>query len=84
MRDQSKYLSLSEAAKYLGVSRVTVWRRIRDGTLASYQASTSRREKLVRRRDLDELRRPRQVIPLRYKVRHARGPTERTRRQPPT
>lgn len=58
---QDDYLTLSEAADYLRVSRVTVWRRICEGKLATYQASTSRREKLVRRQDLDELKRPRPV-----------------------
>jgi len=61
IEDQDDYLTLSEAAEYLGISRVTVWRRIREGQLATYQASTSRREKLVRRQDLDQLKRPRPV-----------------------
>ena len=68
MQTQDDYLTLSEAAEYLGISRVTVWRRIREGQLATYQASTSRRQKLLRRADLDYLRRPR-------RVKRAGGPT---------
>jgi len=72
MKAQDRYLTLSQAAQYLGISRVTLWRRIRDGTLSTYQASTSRREKLVRQVDLDNLRRPRPLTAVRYSARHTR------------
>jgi len=65
MEDQEDYLTLSEAAEYLGVSRVTLWRRVRDGTLTPYQAASSRRKKLVKRKDLDKLLRPRKLSSLR-------------------
>lgn len=73
MESQEEYLTLSQAAEYLGISRVTLWRRIRDGVLPAYQALTSRREKLVRREDLHKLRRPRLVTPARYPVRPHRN-----------
>lgn len=56
-----EYLTLSEAAEYLGTSRVTVWRRIRDGQLPAYQSASSKRMKLLKRRDLDRLRNPKKV-----------------------
>lgn len=75
MESEKDYLTIAEAAQYLGISRVTVWRRVRDGTLPTYQASASKREKLVKRRDLDTLRRPRRVSPTRYRVKRTRkGP----------
>ena len=79
---EEKYLTLSEAAEYLAVSRVTVWRRIRDGTLQAYQASTSRREKLVKREDLDELRRPHPLGRPSYRVRPVRSKSGAAQRKP--
>ena len=58
---EEEYLGLSDAAKYLGVSRVTVWRLVREGSLAVYQTGASKRKKLVRKSDLEGLRRPRRV-----------------------
>lgn len=59
MMDTNDFLSQGEAATYLGVSRVTVWRRIRDGELPAYESATSKRVTLVKRSDLDKLREPR-------------------------
>jgi len=64
-----EYLTVSEAASYLGISRVTVWRRIRDGSLHTYQAAKSKRTKLVKREDLDELLKPQPSETTAYKVR---------------
>ncbi len=69
MQDEEQYLNLTDAAEYLGVSRVTVWRRVRDGTLRTYRASASRREKLVKRTDLDHIRHPE---PIRREAYHVR------------
>jgi excisionase family DNA binding protein len=79
MESQKEYLTLSEAAEYLGVSRVTLWRRIRDGALATYQAGASRREKLVRRQDLRELRRPRLIGCARHGATRDRKTTRSSR-----
>ena len=57
----SAYLTVGDASDYLGISRATMWRRIRDGELPAYQAGLSRRVKLVKRRDLDKLRQPRKL-----------------------
>ena len=69
---EDEFLTFSEAAGYLGVSRVTLWRRVRDGSLPTHQTSSSKREKLVKRKDLDALRRPRKMNTLRYRTRRAR------------
>lgn len=49
---------MGEAQEILGVSKFTVWRLVKDGKLTAYQSEVDRREKLVRRKDLEALRRP--------------------------
>ena len=58
---EEEYIGLDGAAEYLGVSRVTVWRLVREGSLPVYQTGASKRRKLVRKRDVEGLRRPRKV-----------------------
>ncbi len=58
MEERGDYFTFSQAAEYLGTSRVTLWRRVRDGDLPTYAAGSSKRVKLVKRRDLDKLREP--------------------------
>jgi len=58
---EDEYLSVQEAAEDLGVSRFTVWRLIRDGELTAYQSSVDRRRKLVRRVEIDALKRPKAI-----------------------
>jgi excisionase family DNA binding protein len=55
------YLTIQEAAELMGVSRWTLWRRIRSGELRAYQAGIDRRTRLVKRADVEELMRPRSV-----------------------
>jgi len=55
------FLTLTDAARYLGVSRQTLWRRIREGVLPVFQSDTNRRERLVKRADLDAVRTPRTI-----------------------
>ncbi len=57
----SEYLGLREAADLLGVSRFTIWRLIRDGDLDAYQSQVDRRQKLVKRADVEALKQPRQL-----------------------
>ena len=47
------FLTLTEAATYLGVSRQTLWRRIRDGALPVHVSDVNRRTRFVKRADLD-------------------------------
>ncbi len=55
---ESEYLGLREAAELLGVSRFTIWRLIRDGELPAYQSQVDRRQKLVKRSDVEALMQP--------------------------
>jgi len=54
-----EYLSLHEAADLMRVSRFKLWRLVRDGKLAAHQSERDRREKLVRRADVEAIMRPR-------------------------
>ena len=53
------YLSLTAAAELMNVSRFTMWRLVKDGKLRVYESERDRREKLVRRADVEALVRPR-------------------------
>ena len=54
--DIPKTLTLSEAEKYLGVSRATLWRIIRQYQITTYADVLDRRVKRVRRADIDTVR----------------------------
>ena len=58
---QDEYLTLGDAAEHAGVSRVTIWRMVKEGRLAAYQNPRDRRVKLVKRTELDEALR---IVPL--------------------
>jgi excisionase family DNA binding protein len=49
-------VTMKEAAQLLGVSNAKLWRMVRDGVLLAYQNPLDRREKLIRRADIDHLR----------------------------
>ena len=54
--DNPKTLTLTEAEKYLGVSRATLWRIIRQYKITTYTDVLDRRVKRVRRADIDTVR----------------------------
>ena len=54
-----EYLNLTEAKEYLGISKPTMWRLVKNGTIASFNDPVNKRIKLVRRDDLDKFRQPR-------------------------
>jgi excisionase family DNA binding protein len=56
--DEVGYLTLTEAARRLGVSRWTLYRRIDDGALSVYRSDRDRRVKLVKRADVEALATP--------------------------
>ncbi len=60
-----EFMTLQEAADELQVSRFTLWRLLKDGKLPAYQSEVDRRRKLVRREDVEALKRPRRVDPKR-------------------
>ncbi len=53
-----EFMTIKEAAEVLGVSRVTIYRRVKAGELEAYQSRADRRERLVRRADIEALLRP--------------------------
>lgn len=54
--DGPKTFTLTEAEKYLGVSRATLWRIIRQFKIPTYTDVLDRRIKRVRRTDIDTVR----------------------------
>jgi excisionase family DNA binding protein len=62
---QEEFMTLEEAADLLQVSRFTLWRLLKEGKLPAYQSEADRRRKLVRREDVEALKRPRRVDPKR-------------------
>jgi len=55
------FVTIQQAAKLLGVHRITVWRLVRDGRLQAYQSPINRRVKLVKRADLTALMTPQPI-----------------------
>ncbi len=53
-----EFLNLKEARQLLGVSRTKLWTLTKEGHLPIYQDPLNKRVRLVRRRDLENLRRP--------------------------
>ncbi|MDP9364858.1 MAG: helix-turn-helix domain-containing protein [Chloroflexota bacterium] len=56
-----EFVTMREAQEILGVSKFTMWRLVREGKLAAFQSEVDRREKLIRRSDLEGLRQPRPI-----------------------
>lgn len=52
---KSDFLTVQEAAEYLGASRFKVARLIGDGLLDTFTTPLDKRRRLVRREDLDRL-----------------------------
>ncbi len=61
MRDE--FMTLHEAAEALGVSRATIWRRVQKGEIIAFQSHQDRRQRLVRREDIEAMMRPVEVDP---------------------
>ena len=55
-------MTLTEAAEALGVSRFKVSRLVRDGLLQAFVSPLDRRQRLVRRGDVEELKQA--VVPV--------------------
>ena len=53
--DSPKTFSLTEAEKYLNVSRVTLWRLIRQYKVPTFTDVLDRRVKRVKRSDIDQI-----------------------------
>jgi predicted DNA-binding transcriptional regulator AlpA len=53
--DSPKTFTLTEAEKYMGVSRATLWRIIRQYNVPTFADVLDRRVKRVRRADIDDI-----------------------------
>lgn len=71
--DESDYLTLTEAARRLGVSRWTLYRRIDEGALPVFLSPKNRRVKLVKRSDVDALRVVESAAPVAVRPRDKRN-----------
>ena len=60
--DADEYVTMAEAQEILGVSRFKIWQLVKEGKLQTFRSDLDRREKLIRRSDLDAVRRPRAEI----------------------
>jgi excisionase family DNA binding protein len=54
-----EFMKLKEAQEYLGVSRMKMWRLVKTGLLTVYENPLDRRERLVKREEVGELKQPR-------------------------
>ncbi len=59
--DADAYVTMTEAQEILGVSRFKIWQLVKEGTLPTFRSDRDRREKLIRRSDLDAVDRPRAI-----------------------
>lgn len=59
--NEQEYLTLNDAAAYLGVSRFKVWQLVKAGRLQAYQNDADRRHRWFKRADLDDVKRLRPV-----------------------
>jgi excisionase family DNA binding protein len=53
--DEREFLTLTDAARRLGVSRWTLYRRIDEGALTVYESPANRRAKFVKRSDVEAM-----------------------------
>jgi excisionase family DNA binding protein len=57
-----EYLTLDEAAELMRISRATLWRRMREDGIQTYQSVQDRRIRLVRHADIEEMMKPRPIV----------------------
>ena len=53
-----EFVTITEAARIMGVHRITVYRLVKAGTLRTYASPINRRVKLVKRAELERLMTP--------------------------
>lgn len=58
---EQEFVTMTEAQVILGVSRFKIWQLVKEGALQTFRSDLDRREKLIRRADLDQIRRPRAI-----------------------
>ncbi len=56
VQDREEYITLTQAAHYLGVSRLMVWSLLKQGRVRSTRSMADPNQRLVRRQDLEALK----------------------------
>ena len=56
-----EFVTITEAARIMGVHRITVYRLVKAGTLRTYASPINRRVKLVKRAELERLMTPQPI-----------------------
>jgi len=59
---QREYMTITEAAAALDVSTTTIWRRVKSGELEVFRSQADRRQRLVRRSDVEAMMRPAALV----------------------
>jgi excisionase family DNA binding protein len=60
----AEYVTVQEAARMLGMARMTFWRRLREGAMLVYRSERDRRVRLVKRADVERMREPIRATPV--------------------
>jgi excisionase family DNA binding protein len=59
-----EFVTVQEAARLLGMGRMTFYRRLQDGVMPVYRSDRDRRKRLVRRADVEAMRVPTIAAPV--------------------
>ena len=58
------FVTVQEAARMLGMARMTFWRRLREGAMPVYRSERDRRVRLVKRADVERMLEPVPATPV--------------------
>lgn len=64
---EPEFLTLQQAARLLGISRQTMYRRTQEGAITVYESPANRRVRLVRRADVEALLTPQIAAPVAFR-----------------